>query len=718
MLNAESLAFGEADLTNCDREPIHIPGSIQPHGVLLVIDRQDLSIEQTAGDTKFLLGIDPERLIGQVLPNLVDSGTLAFAVARLATSSPRVSPVVRLGVVLRSGAITQDLTLSAEGRTALVEFEPARRASSSAGDPIAQLKTLLSSLAETSTVQECCSEAAVALRAATGFDRSMVYRFQPDETGVVIAEDLEPGLEPYLGLHYPASDIPKQAREMYKRKWLRAIPDAQYVPAGLQPPRNSRSAGPIDMSDCGLRSVSPIHLEYLRNMGTAASLVMSVIRNGELWGLLVLHHGTPRYVGADLRVACETFAQVFSMQIEAKTLLQQSIQRIAARGIREAVVTRLSDAADVARRLASRDLLRYVDATGVAIRVSGELHTAGFVPASSDITLLMEWLDSVDRPVFSTDYLSSVYPTAAAYADLVSGLLAVAMARDSRDYVLWFRAEYETTVRWAGDPSKPVVVGDHGSRLTPRGSFAEWRWLKRMHSVPWTEVELEAADALRIDLLENALKAADRALRDREKAYQRQSLLLSELDHRVRSALGKVEAMVTKASTTSMSMQSFALTLHHRIQAMTQTHILLAGGKWVGTSLRKLLEEDVAPTTLGQRDRISLSGDDLFLSPLEALALSMVLHELLTNALKHGALSSDQGRVSIEWDMDAARDAIFIRWKEAGGPMLTVPVTPGTGIDLIVRTIKDDLRGNVDFVFSRDGLCCEVRLPVGDPSLR
>ena len=417
MLTADPVVFGEADLTNCDREPIHIPGSIQPHGVLLVVDRQGLSIEQAAGDTRLLLGIDPERLIGLELSTLLDSETLAFVAAQLDGPAVRVSPVVRLGAALRTGAPIQDLTFSAEGRTVLVEFEPARRAPSSAADPIAHLNVLLSSLAETSTVDECCAAVAVALRGAAGFDRSMVYRFQPDESGVVIAEDLEPGLEPYLGLHYPASDIPKQAREMYKRKWLRAIPNVHYVPANLRPACNGRSASPIDMSDCGLRSISPVHLEYLRNMGSAASLVMSIVCHGRC-----------------------------------------------GRGIREAAVSRLSGAADVGDELASRELLRYVGATGIAVFMSGKLRTFGFVPRAADIILLMQWLDSVNRPVFSTDFLAAAYPPAAEYSDLGSGLLAVALTRNSRDYVLWFRAEYETTVRWAGDPSKPVIVGDHGSR--------------------------------------------------------------------------------------------------------------------------------------------------------------------------------------------------------------------------------------------------------------
>jgi light-regulated signal transduction histidine kinase (bacteriophytochrome) len=718
MSNAAAIVFGEADLTTCDREPIHIPGSIQPHGVLLVADREFLSVEQTAGDTKRLLGIESERLIGQFLSTLLDRETFAFALSHLGGTRMRIAPIVRLGVVLRGSAITQDLSFSVEGRTVLLEFEPARRAASNADDPIAQLKALLSSLAEAKTVEACSEAAAVALRAATGFDRAMVYRFEPDETGVVIAEDLEPGLEPYLGLHYPASDIPKQAREMYKSNWLRAIPDVRYTPASLEPSRNARLGGPIDMSNCGLRSVSPIHLQYLRNMGTAATLVMSVVCNGRLWGMLVLHHQTPHYVSVGLRVACETFAQVFSLQIEAKSQLEVSMRRFAARGLRETVVGRLLDGASIARNLASRDLLRYVDATGVAVWVAGELCTYGFTPSHVDVAALMHWLDSLDVPVFSTDSLWNLYPPAAAYADVASGLLAVTMARQSRDYVLWFRAEYETTVRWAGDPTKPVIVEEQGARLTPRGSFAEWRAINRMRAVPWSEVDVEAAAALRINLLENALQAADQKLRDRETAYQRQSLLLSELDHRVRTALGKIDAIVSKAATTPVSMQAFATALRHRIQAMTQTHMLLAEGKWVGTSLRKMLEEDLAPAAAGKRAAVTLRGDDVLLSPLETLAMSMVFHELLTNALRHGALCAEQGRVGIEWSTDLPKDTLSIRWRESGGPVVRTPATPFTGLDLVVRTIKDDLHGTVDFEFAAHGFGCEVRLPVGNTSLR
>jgi chemotaxis family two-component system sensor kinase Cph1 len=695
-MNAE-IRFGEVDLTTCDREPIHIPGSIQPHGVLLIVDRQGFAIEQVAGDTRHLLGMDAAGLLGLSLSALFDTDTLAFVTETLCSPATRIAPLLRLSVTARRSPLPLDITLSADGRTVLIEIEHARRAGASIGDPIAQLKRLLSALAETSTVDQCCAAAAVTLRSATGFDRAMVYRFEPDESGVVVAEDLAPGMEPFLGLHYPASDIPQQAREMYKRNWLRAIPDVRYVPAELRPARNARTGSPIDMSSCSLRSVSPIHLEYLRNMGVGATLAMSVVCGGKLWGILVLHHGAPLDVPSHVRVACETFAQVFSLQIEATTLTDQSMLRINTRRIREGVVSRLSTARDIGAELACRDLLRYVNANGMAVSVAGKWHTYGFVPCAADLQALMEWRNTIDDPLFATDRLADVNPAAAAYSDTVSGMLAVALTRTSRDHVLWFRAEYETTVRWAGDPSKALVVEENGSRLTPRGSFAEWRQVKRCQAQPWSEIDLEAAEALRVVLLESVLKAADKTLQDRERAIQRQNLLLAELDHRVKNALTKIESLVVKSSTTETSVRTFATGLRHRIQAMAQTHTLLSEGKWVGTSLRTLIETDVVPASENHRARMTLAGDDILLSPLEALALSMVLHELMTNAERHGALSTEQGNIAIEWLIDTTAAVICLSWRETARLVVSSVLVPRNGIDLIQRTVEEELGGTHGF---------------------
>ena len=534
-MNQATVRFGEADLTTCDREPIHIPGSIQPHGVLLVLDRQTRTIEQVAGDTLTLLGITPDGALGRTIVALLDDEAIAFVESRLAATASRVAPAMRLSVIPRTASAPVDLTLHAMDRTAVLEIEPVRRGfasgSASASDPIATLKGLLSAVQLTASVEECCAAAAVALRAATGFDRAMVYRFLPDESGEVVAEDANAGLESFLGLHYPASDIPKQARELYKRNWLRTIPDIDYRAAPLHPPNNPRTGGTIDMSDCALRSVSPIHLEYLRNMGVCASLSASIVCQDKLWGMLVMHHYSPHYVSADLRVACETFAQIFSLHVDAKEQTETSVQRLHARASREALVGRLSGVSEIGAVIASWDLLPYVGATGAVVHLDGRSHTIGITPGADDVAALIGWLTTMNRPLYATERLAADYPPAANFAAVGSGLLAVGLSREPRDYVLWFRPEIGRTVRWAGDPNKPLKVDRHGARLTPRGSFAEWLEVTKMQALPWSAVNLEAAEALRVVLLESVLKILD--LAQRERAFEEARAMADELERRV-----------------------------------------------------------------------------------------------------------------------------------------------------------------------------------------
>ncbi len=542
-MNQEAVRFGEADLTTCDREPIHIPGSIQPHGALLVFDRESLEIEQVAGDTRLLLGIEPEKIPGMPISRLLEFEAEAFVNSRLASGAGFVAPIMRLGVRTRSGPVPLDLTLHAIERTAIVELEPARRTMTGAGDPIMQLKTLLGAVQHTAGVEECCAAAAVAMRAATGFDRAMVYRFLPDGSGVVQSEDASPGLESFLGLHYPASDIPRQARELYRRNWLRAIPSIDYVPAPLHPPVNRRTGMPIDMSHCDLRSVSPIHLEYLRNMGVCASLSASLVCRDQLWGMLVLHHYSPRHVSADLRVACETFAQILSLHVEAKAQAETSALRIEARKAREELVDRLGGTGELGALLTSPSLLHYLGASGGAVYLDSKLHLVGVTPTAEEILALVQWLNEFSQPLFATEYLSSQYAPAAAYAAAASGLVAVGISRVPRDYVLWFRPEIGRTVRWAGDPTKPIKVDRHGARLTPRGSFSEWLEVSRMRSAPWSVVDLEAAEGLRVVLLETLLKSVDFARRER--MFEATKAMALELERRVAERTEQLRALAS-----------------------------------------------------------------------------------------------------------------------------------------------------------------------------
>jgi chemotaxis family two-component system sensor kinase Cph1 len=625
-VNDPAIRFGEADLTTCDREPIHIPGSIQPHGVLLVIDRQTQVVEQVAGDSKLMVGIDPDAMIGLPIAAILEPDTVELVSTRLRSAAAFVPPLMRLGVRSRTASMPLDLTLQASDGTAIIELEPARRMMASAGDPIEQLKSLLAAVQHTSTLQECCSAAAVTMRAATGFDRAMVYRFLPNGSGVVAAEDANAGLESFLGLHYPASDIPKQARELYRRNWLRAIPNIDYIPAPLRPETNQRTRQPIDMSHCDLRSVSPIHLEYLRNMGVCASLSASIICRNELWGMLVLHHYSPRYVSADLRVACETFAQILSLHVETRVQSETSVLRVNARQIREELVGRLIGAADIGAVLASWDLLHYLGATGAVVFLEGELHLVGETPPAADILALMQLLNGINRPLISTEFLSSEYAPAAKYAAVASGMVAVGLSRVPRDYVLWFRPEMGRTVRWAGDPSKPTKVDRHGARLTPRGSFAEWLEVTKMQSAPWSDVDLESAEALRVVLLESVLKSVD--LARRERAFEETKIIAEELEKRVAQRTEQLRALAADLEAVEeRERRQIARDLHDDLgQILSAARIRL-------TSLCQHEATDVSGTAT-QVDALINRANNAIRSLAAQLAPD-VLHELgLTPALE------------------------------------------------------------------------------------
>jgi two-component system, chemotaxis family, sensor kinase Cph1 len=546
-MTLEAVKFGEADLSTCDREPIHIPGSIQPHGVLLVMDRETLRIEQSAGDTQLLLGLAGEQIGGMPLSAILDGEAAAFVSLQLAGAAENVAPSMRLNVRTQEGTQPLDLTLHALGRTAILELEPVRRQSvgdsAAVNDPIAQLKQLLSAVQMTANVDDCCAAAAVSLRKATGFDRAMVYRFLPDDSGVVVAEDAREGLESFLGLHYPASDIPKQARELYRRNWIRTIPDINYVPAPLIPPTNPRTGSTVDMSHCTLRSVSPIHVEYLRNMGVCASLSASIVCQERLWGMLVMHHYSVHHVAADLRVACETFAQIFSLQVDAKAQAEISARRLNAQQTREQVIGQLAETKDIGAAIAAWDLLSYVGATGAVVQLEGQMHVVGVTPTADEVKQLIGWLNEINRPLYATERLSADYPVATEFATIASGLLAVSLSREPRDYVLWFRPEFGRTVRWAGDPAKPTKVDRHGVRLTPRGSFAEWLEVTRLQSAPWSSVELEAAEALRVVLLENVLESIDKARREHELNATRS--MAEELERRVAQRTEQLHVLAT-----------------------------------------------------------------------------------------------------------------------------------------------------------------------------
>ena len=699
--------FSQPDLSACDREPIHIPGSIQPHGVLLVVNRHSLAIEQFAGASRLLLGVQHEHLGQCMLSELFDAPTLHWLAQRL--RAPEGVPAQLSGLKPRQGTLRLNLALHLQERLGLIELEAAEPLPNDT-DRLAQVRTMLLQLPAAPTLDAVCTLAAAQIRLATGFDRVMVYQFLHDGSGKVVAEHKAPRLTPFLGLHYPASDIPQQARALYLRNWLRLIPDVNYTPAPLCASVPSAGAPPLNMGQCVLRSVSPLHLEYLRNMGVAATLTLSIVIGNELWGMVACHHATPRHLSAEMRAVCEVIAQIFSMQVQSRTAIETAQRRIGPAHLQEMLARNLLPDGNVASALTGPDapLLKLIEAGGAAVFLDGKFSLAGQTPPAEFLGELVHWLQAQAQPVFSAHALGAQFAPARAHAEAASGVLAVSLSATRADCVLWFRPEMVRTVTWAGDPRKPVEVGPHGDRLTPRKSFAAWQTSVYQQSTPWDAVDLAAAQAFRLWLLETVLRQMELSRQTRDAAFKQQRMLMAELDHRVKNTLANIQAMVQHTRVGAASLDSFAQGLERRIGAMAHAHRLLAGSRWKGATVRGLVDEEIAPFRV--EDNITLRGEDVLLSPAAALTFNLVVHELVSNATKYGALSTVAGRVEIDWHRQAD-GALAFNWKEHDGPPVPTPTRRGFGSVVIVRSLRHELQGTSSLRFEPDGVACCLTIP-------
>ena len=715
----------KVNLTNCDREPIHIPGAILPHGAMLVLECDTLRVLQAAGNTAGLLGRPLAELLDRPVDGLFSSAQINLLRA-LGKETDLAKPRHLLDPALRVVA-DQPLDASAHrvDNLLVVEFEAAEMTDAFVTDPLGAVQQMVEGFGAAASLYDLCQMATASVRCVAQYDRVMIYRFMADGSGWVIAESRLPELAPFLDLHYPAADIPQQARALYLRSWLRLITQVDYDPAPLTPTLNPRTGKPLDMSYAILRDVSPIHREYLRNMGIDASMSISIIVAGKLWGLIACHNNSPRILPRHLRAVCELFGSMFSLQLDARERSEQFEARLASRKVLQELMLNLAGIEDYAFGLTQQtpNLLDFIHGGdialdgsrggGVAVRVNDALTFLGTTPSHSQILALTEWLTSYmteTEGVFSTDRLSEIYPPAKEFTKVASGLLVIAVSRDPSDFILWFRPELVETALWAGDPAKPVTIGADGSdRLSPRKSFEVWKHTVRNRALPWSPAELDSAFDLRVSLLQVVLRRIEAASRERAKAHERDKLLMAELDHRVKNTLANIQALVTQSSRSAESVTAFVEGLDKRIHSMAKAHSLLTQSRWEGVSVDGMLREELE--AYGPASGIlSLDGDDAVLTPKSALALSLALHELATNAAKYGAFSVSTGHVAVKWQV---RDdgGLGLSWTETAGPPVVLPTRRGFGSSLIERALTLETGGRATIDYRPGGVVCDIVLP-------
>ncbi|TFV92559.1 GAF domain-containing protein [Oxalobacteraceae bacterium OM1] len=496
------------DLTVCDQEPIRIPGSVQPHGFLLALDAER-RIVQASDNLAAITGLAPETVLGQPLQAAL--GDAAAQVLKELAQHPVGSRPSYFGTIAVGGRGQFDVLAHVHDGLTLVEFEAAPRTAPADFRMLYPLiGEFLSQLGESSAIEAMSDIAARQIKQVTQFGRVLVYRFDEDGHGHVVAEACDDGYPSYLGHRFPASDIPRQARELYVSSRIRLIPDANYTPARLVPPLNPATGAPTDLSYSALRSVSPIHLQYMRNMHTLASMSVSIVIKGRLWGLISCHHETPRYVPFEARAACEQLAQVLALRIESKEEGDEFQWRLELRRILVSLLAELTKGPDIAdhMRTVTPELLRFASAGGAVLYLDGRMTLFGDTPEEADLHALIDWLGAnFHGECFHTDALATLIPDAARYARNASGMLALPLSRTHNHYLMWFRPEVIHTINWAGDPHQKTAAP--AGPLTPRASFATWRETVHGRSEPWRASEIEIALEFRAALLGIVLERAE-----------------------------------------------------------------------------------------------------------------------------------------------------------------------------------------------------------------
>ncbi|GAB2964822.1 ATP-binding protein [Hymenobacter coalescens] len=503
----EALLNAPVTLTNCDREPIHIPGSVQPYGFLLCLDAGTRRVVHASRNTGELIGIEAEDLLGQGLERLLSPEQLAGIEPSYATLTETTKLLgVRLDEV--AGQPFYKLILHRYDELLWLEFEPVAESGASVLD-LPSLNVALGQMLAAGSVLEFCQHAVEQIRDITGFDRVVMYRFAEDASGEVVAEAKRADLDPFLGLHYPATDIPPQARALYLKNWLRFIPDVAYQPAPLVPVLHPTAGRPPDMTYAVLRSVSPIHLEYLRNMGVAATMTISIIVDGKLWGLMTCHHLTPRLVSYELRELCLFIGKTFSALLKSKLQSDDYAYQLRIRETQVRLFEQVGRHANFMEGLYQRrpTVMDVIDCGGAAICFEGDIITLGTTPTQPQIVELTEWLrQHVPQDVFYTTSYARHNPAGVAIRGTASGIVAISLSQEPGDYILWFRPEVMQTVTWAGKEQKAEVMQDGRLHLSPRQSFEAWRQLVDNTSAPWRPMEIEAAQEIRLHLSDIRLK--------------------------------------------------------------------------------------------------------------------------------------------------------------------------------------------------------------------
>lgn len=543
----------DSTLSRCEDEKIHIPGSIQPFGILLSVELPSLVISNVSLNCLSAFGIIAHSLVGTsfaqyLSPQMLQSLRHYLILDDLSDAAPlsiTLSPV--------GDADESDWELSAHYHhgVLLVELEPSLDEHSELRNMQRSLREAVQSIFQTSNLTDLCQQTVHFVRTITGYDRVMIYRFAEDWHGHVVAEARADHVHSYLDHHFPSSDIPVQARAIFLNNWIRMIPDVRYAPSPIYPGTNPTTGAPLDLSLSALRSVSPLHTEYLQNMDVSATLTLPLIDAGKLWGLIACHHQSAYIPNSERRLGAKMLAQLASSQLALKESLEDQRYGAQLKHVHSKLLTNMEEEEDLVYGLVkhSPTMLDLAGATGgaVAIYYNNDWTIIGATPTVPQIEALVDWLSAnkTQNGLYATSRLSEVFPPAGEYKAIASGLLAISIPKSERNYILWFRPEVVHTITWAGEPEKRIKMDGNIIKLHPRFSFDAWKQVVNGIAIPWKKVELETVIELRASILaldlRRAFKKEQAARALAELASQEKQNMVHTVSHDIRNPLNVIK---------------------------------------------------------------------------------------------------------------------------------------------------------------------------------
>jgi two-component system, chemotaxis family, sensor kinase Cph1 len=494
----------------CGSIPLHLVNLIQPHGVLLVLDKEELRIQQASENVEQLLAIPVDELLEQPLAQLLPSSQYEDLKVKINTDNTQEKIPFSLTFSVQEKEVAFTALVYPGEEYVLVELEESKASTQENFIGLYQhIKYVTSLLKKAGNIQEISQTAAREIKKFTGFDRVLIYQFDPQWNGIVIGQAKEEDMDDYMDLRFPASDVPKQARDLYFRNPYRLIPTRDYTPARLIPVVNPLTQRFTDLSECNLRSVATVHLEYLTNLKIYASMSLPLIIDDKLWGLISCHHKTPKYPGYELRSAMELIAGILSAQVAAKAKEETMTLRVRLRSIHTQLLEQLYTTPSFAEGLleSPANILDLLSLTGAAVVYEGNIWTSGTTPGIQEIKELVSWLRrNKAQKLYATDTLPLDYPHSKNYKDAASGLIALPINAEQGEFILGFRSEVMQTVNWGGNPNNAIQIEPDGKTYHPRNSFATYKETVKYTSLPWREEETDAAETLRNAVLEKLIR--------------------------------------------------------------------------------------------------------------------------------------------------------------------------------------------------------------------